>query len=55
MKIRRKIEDLFFKPITLSMDNMNKFKEKEMMKKRLFAKNIWYDGLINCILEPKNK
>ena len=34
---------------------MDKFKEKEMMKKKTFEKNCWYnwyDWLINYILKP---
>ena len=37
IKIRREIEDLFFKPIIVSIDDMDKLEEKEM-KKRLFTK-----------------
>ena len=37
------MEELFFKPIKASIDNMDKFEEKEMMKKTPFAKNIWYN------------
>ena len=32
---------------------MDKFEEKEMMKKTPFAKHSWYDWLINYIVEPK--
>ena len=37
---------------------MDKFKEKELTKKRTFAKNTWfdwYDWLVNCIPEPMKK
>ena len=39
MKIRREIEELIFKPINQFIDDMDKFEEKELMKKRLLAKN----------------
>ena len=32
VKIKREIEELFFKPIIVSIDDMNKFEEKEMTK-----------------------
>ena len=34
VKIKRKIEELFFKPIIVSIDNMDKFEQKEMKKMR---------------------
>ena len=35
---------------------MGKFEKKELTKKIAFAKNRWYDWLINCIHEPiKNR
>ena len=49
--MKREIEELIFKPITVSIDNMDKFEQKEMKKKRLI-KNTWYDWLINYISEP---
>ena len=54
-KNRKEIETLFLKPINVSIDDMDKFEEKEMTKKRPFAKNTWYDcydWLISYILEP---
>ena len=33
------MEELFFKPIDVSADDMNKFQEKEMTKKRPFVKS----------------
>ena len=48
-------EEPFLKPINISIDDMDKFEEKEMMKKRSLAKNIWYnwfDCLINYISGP---
>ena len=34
VKIKRKREELFFKPIIVSIDNMDKFEQKEMKKIR---------------------
>ena len=42
LKIKREIEELFFKPIIISIDDMGKSEEKEMKKIRP-NKNIWYD------------
>ena len=33
----------YFKPITVSVDEMNRFEEKEIMKKKITAKNLWYN------------
>ena len=38
----------------VSIDNMDKFEQKEMKKIRLI-KNTWYDWLINYIPEPIRK
>ena len=54
VKIRIKIEELFFKPIIVSTDDMDKFEQKEMKKIRPI-KNNWYDWLINYIPEPIRK
>ena len=35
IKIKREIGELFFKPITLSIDNMDRFEKTEMRKIRL--------------------
>ena len=43
-----------FKPIIVSIDDMDKFEEKGMKKIRPI-KNTWYDWLINYILEPIRK
>ena len=51
LKIKREIEELFFKPIIVSIDDMDKFEQKEMKKIRPI-KNTWYDWLIDYILEP---
>ena len=32
VKIKREIEELFFKPIIVSIDDMDKFEQKEMKK-----------------------
>ena len=50
LKIKKETEELFFKPIIVSIDDMDKFEEKEMKKIRPI-KNTWYDWLINYILE----
>ena len=47
VKIRKEIEEQFFKPIKISVDYMDKFEETETMKKRLFAKKhlvqlVWF-------------
>ena len=54
VKIKREIEELFFKPIIVSIDDMDKFEQKEMKKIRP-VKNTWYDFLINYIPEPTRK
>ena len=51
VKIKREIEELFFKPIVVSINDMDKFEEKEM-KKIGPIKNAWYDWLTNYIPEP---
>ena len=53
MKIREDMRELFFKQIIISIDNMDKFGEKQM--KRSFAKSTCYDWLINYIPEPIKK
>ena len=50
-KIRKELELLFFKPTDVSIDDRDKFEEKEMMKKRTFAKKNLYDWFINYIRE----
>ena len=42
VKIKREIKELFFYPIIVSIDGMDKFEEKEMKKIRAI-KNTWYD------------
>ena len=54
VKIKREIEDLFFKPIIVSIEDMDKFEQKEMKKIRPI-KNSWYDWLINYIPKPIKK
>ena len=48
--IKRKVEELLFKLIIVSIDDMEKFEQKEMKKIRLI-KNTWYDWLSNYIPE----
>ena len=31
---------------------MDKFEEKEMIKKRTFSENAWYNWLVNYIFQP---
>ena len=45
------MEKLFFKPIIVSKDDMDKFEPKKMKKIRP-AKNTWYNWLSNFIPEP---
>ena len=54
VKIKREIEELFFKRIIVSIDDMNKFEQKEMKKIRLI-KNTWYDWMINYIPQSIRK
>ena len=54
VKIKREIEELFFKPIIVSIDDMDKFEVKEIKKIRP-VKNSWNDGLINHIPESITK
>ena len=48
VKIKREIEELFFKPIIVSIDDMDKFDKKEMKKMRPI-KSTCYDWLIDYI------
>ena len=54
LKIKRGTEELFLKPIIVSIDDMDKFEQKKM-KNRRPIKNTWYDWLINCIPEAITK
>ena len=54
VKIKREIEELFFKPIIVSIDDMNRFEKKDTKKIRP-VKNTWYDCLINYIPESIRK
>lgn len=47
IKIRKKIGELFNKPINVSIDDMDKFEEKETMKKERLEKNTCYNCLFN--------
>ena len=46
------MKEIFFRPIIVSIDVMDMFKQKETMKKRLFRKSTWSNWLINYISEP---
>ena len=50
-EIKKETEELFLKPIIVSIDDMDKFEEKEMKKIRPMI-NTWYYWLINYIPEP---
>ena len=50
----RETEEPFLKPIIVSLDDMDKFEQKEM-KELMPVKNIWYVWLINCIPDPIRK
>lgn len=41
MNVTRETEELFFKLITETIDYMDKFEVKEMVKKRPLTKNTW--------------
>ena len=42
-------------PINTSVEEMDKFEEKEIMNKRPFTKNTWYNWLIHYIPESIKK
>ena len=44
-KHKKEIKKLFHKPITVSIDDMDKFEEQEMKKTRPIIRN-WFDRLI---------
>ena len=48
------MEKLLFKTVIVSIDDMDKFGQKEMKKIRSI-KNTWYDWLINYIPDPIGK
>ena len=54
VKIKREIEELFFKMTIVSIDDMKKFDQKEMKEKGPI-KNTWFDWLINYISKPIRK
>ena len=54
VKTKREIDELFFKPIIESVDDMDINVKKEMKKIRPI-KNTWYDWLINYIPESSNE
>ena len=54
VKIKREIEELYYKLIIVSIDDMDRFEETEMNKMRP-VKNTWYDWLLNYIPEPIRK
>ena len=52
IKTKRELDELLFKPIIVSIDDMDRFGKKKEMKKIRPIKNIWYDWLVNYIPEP---
>ena len=50
VKVKRDIEELFYKPIMVSIDDKDNFEENQMSRIRPI-KNTWYDCLINYIPE----
>ena len=54
VKTKREIDELFFKPIIESVDDMD-INEKKEMKKIRPIKNTWYDWLINYIPGSSNE
>ena len=51
IKIKREVEELFFKPIIVYMHKS----EQEEIKKIRPIKNVCYDRLISYIPEPRRK
>ena len=45
VRIKREIEELFLKPIIVSMDDMDKFEQKEMKIRPI--ENTLFDWLVN--------
>ena len=52
-KIKRDIEELFYKVINVSKDDMDKFEEQEMKKIRPIKKS-WYNRLIKQTMVKEN-
>ena len=53
-KIKREIEELFYKLIIVSKDDMDKFEEQDMKKIRPTKKN-WYDPFIKRTMVKEKK
>ena len=49
IKIKWEIEKVFFKPIIVFVDDLDKFEEKEMVVKIPFAKIPWWNQTINLV------
>ena len=54
VKIKREIEEVFFKPTIAYTDDMDNF-EQIKMKKVKPIESAWYDWFINYIPEPIRK
>ena len=52
IKIKKDIGELFFKPIMVSIHDLDKLEQKEMKRTRPI-KNTWYGWFINYIPEPE--
>ena len=48
IKLKKVIEELFFKPVIVSIDDMDRFEQKEIKKKRPI-RITWYDCEISYI------
>ena len=52
IKIKREIEELFFKPIFFPIEEMDWFFKKKELKKLTSIKKIWYNWWINYTTKP---
>ena len=52
IKIKREIEELFFKPIFFPIEEMDWFLKKKELKKLTSIKKIWYNWWINYTNKP---
>ena len=52
IKIKREIEELFFKPIFFPIEEMDWFLKKKELKKLTSIKKIWYNWWINYTTKP---
>ena len=52
IKIKREIEELFFKPIFFPIEEMDWFFKKKELKKLTSIRKIWYNWWINYTTKP---